>query len=118
MKEYVGSVKGLEGRSGFVPWQFQIRKLSVQLFPPELDLSGMRSIGNGLPLPQGEISILHAQIGRLRIAISGEGPIKRIQLIQHQADGQSIRNDVMQIDDQDAFLFTQLEQGDANQRKR
>ena len=47
----------------------------------------------------------------------GEGPIKRIQLVQHQPDGQSIRHDVMKVDDQDVFGFTELEQGDTNQRK-
>ena len=45
------------------------------------------------------------------------GAIKRIHLVQHHPDGQSIRHDVMQVDDEDVFGVTELEQGDTNQRK-
>ena len=52
-----------------------------------------------------------------RITTASERPIKHIQLVQHQPDGQSIRHDVMKVDDHDVFGFAELEQGDTNQRK-
>ena len=46
VKENVGSSEGLERRPGFVTGQFQHGKFSAQLFPPKLDLAGVR-----MPLP-------------------------------------------------------------------
>ena len=58
-----------------------------------------------------------AKSGGHGLTAPSEGPIKRIQFIQQQPDGQSIRHNVMEVDDDDVFGFAELEQGDTNQRK-
>ena len=96
----IRAVEGLEGRSGSVRGQLQYGKRAAQLLLPELDLVGIDCfIGDGLSLPQGIVGVLHGQLGWTRIIASGEGPIKCIQLIPQQRDGQSIRHDVMKVDD-------------------
>ena len=114
----IRSMEGLERRPGPVTGQLQHRKRAAQLRSPEIDLVGIGGfMGDGLSLPQGKVGILHAQLGWTRISPAGEGPIKHIQLVEQQPDGQSIRHDVMKVDEQDVFGFTKLEQRDTNQRK-
>ena len=84
--------------------------------PPELDLLGVGGlIGDGPPLPRGIVGILHRHLAWTGIAALGERPIERIQFIQQQTDGQSVRDDMMQVEDQHVFRGAELEHGDANQ---
>ena len=93
-------MEGLEGRPGFVRGQLEDGKRAVQLLLPELNLFGIGGfIEHHVPLPQGKIPILHGQLGWTRFDTLGERPIKRVQLVQQQPNGQSVRHDVMQVDD-------------------
>ena len=52
-------------------------KPAAQLRAPEFDLVRVGSfVGEGLSLPQGEVAILHGQIGWTRTTTAGEGAIK------------------------------------------
>ena len=118
VEKYIRPLEGLKGWSGFIGRQLQHGKRTTQLLAPELDLPGAGGfIGNNVSLPTGKIAILDGQFRESRLTTFGESPIKVVQLLPEDPHRQAIRDDVMNIGDQNMFGVIKLKDGDPNQRK-
>ena len=98
---------GLERRSRPVGGQFELAD-PVQAAPPRLDLGVEHVALEPLPLPGGEVGVLHrqgGQVGGLDLAVGG---VERRQVAQQHAARPAVRNDVVEMEKEEILAVPSI----------
>ena len=112
------AVERLDGGPREVGGQIEARRRARQLAAPVVELAREHLAGQPAPLPDGEVGVLHRQLGQRRRAARGEGLVQRHQLAQQDVHGPPVRNDVVHGQQQGVPLLPELQQRRLEERPR
>ena len=95
---------GLHRRAGAVGGQFQNRRRAGQLLSPVGHLLFQEGTLQRLPLPLGVVGVLDGQLGQRGRLAGDKSGVESLQLVQQDADGPAVEDDVVHRQDQDMVL--------------
>ena len=111
-----GAVERLHRRAREVGRQVETGRRARQLAPPVVELPRQRATAQPLPLPDGEVGVLHRQLRQRRRPPRGEGLVERHQLAQQDLHRPAVGDDVVHRQQQDVPLRAEPQQRGAQER--
>ena len=102
-------------RPGMVGGEIE-RGETRQRLPPVGDLPFQQLARQLLPLPEGEVRVLHRELRQRRGPALQEGAIERSELLHHHADRPAVGDDVMEGEEGPVLLFAGADEHDPEER--